>query len=708
MSLTSTLIADYPAPLPAGFVAVPITPEQEKATVRLCVVVTNGQMAKGSNDQMRQGGGGGLVVLRELLDARVLLGAMVDGDGVVHRLLELWIQDVSGIANALPTFRDALNNTILDERWAARCSALAASSVWGGAGGRVATGWEKSHPEPMFVEMRKGGGGGGGGGSGGPVKGMDKSSGTPWVLCEDDAFLAKKGKPAFGASSSRYLYVPMLGDRSPLVAVAGPEFMGDWGAVAAAVGLSPDALPVNPSGGLMFVQALAPLTYEQFIDAMGGSGGEGTVEADVRRRASKPPSNAEVGRAVAAMNGGHGWLGPSSSAPTRRLPEVLHLKLRAFAEAVACVRAASETSPLLNVRADSFRVTLAEGGASIAGLPMWWTGRVSLADTGEAVELPIPGSTTKYFVCGSDRLSIYASGTMARSVQSRGVLQIRRVVDASLGSSGGTTGSETGLTFGTSFEGTLRTHERVSPGSSDLVWIRFSVAGIRIDTYAVPEQRPGAAGFGAAELRFKTLPAELPAGAVERLNQAAGVPIPDVMFEVLPRLSSPCDLYSLAVLGARTFLTNGDTTLPVAWDELMSLGTACASEPAPTPDPTDPTAALADIVGRVLAKEPRLLDSLGCHRLVTEKVDPAAAATMIPARLWHQLLATLLRMVPGPVWFARSKDFGDSPAGAPFRVFDHTLDSLHGLLNKTRGLLVADQPLSREVQTVVRELLARV
>jgi len=689
---TSILIADYPSMLPAGFAAVPLTPEQEKSTLRLCVVVQSGKSPGGMTPSSP---GASVVVLRELLDARVLLGAMADAEGVVHRLLELWVQDASGIAGALPSFRDSLNNTLLDERWAIRCKALSASS----AGGRVATGWECTHPEPMFIDVKRGGGGGV------PVKAQEKSTASPWVLCEDEAFLAKKGKPSYATSASRYLYVPMLGDRSSLVAVAGPEFGGNWSAVASDLGLGTEILPVNPSGGLMFVQALAPLTYEQFIDAMSGAGSEGSIEADVRRRASKSLSNEEVGRSVAAMSGGHGWLGAASSAPSRRLAEVLHLKLRAFAEAVACVRTASESSPLLNVRADSFRVTLAEGGTSLAGLPMWWTGRTSLVDTGEAVELPIPGSETKYFVCGSDRLSIYASGTMARSVQSRGVLQIRRVVDSAQGSSGGTTGTDTGLAFGTSFEGTLRSQERVTPGASDLIWLRFSVAGIRIDTYAVPEQRPG---LGVSEIRFKTLPTDLPPGSVDRLNQAAGVPIPDVMFEVLPRLSSPCDLYSLAVLGARTFLVNAETTLPVAWDELMSLGAAAAAEPAPAGAANDATAALAEVVGRVLARETRLLESLGSQRLLTERVDPSAAAANIPAKVWHQLLATLLRMVPGPTWFARSKDFGDAPAGAPFRVFDQTLDSVHGLLNMTRSLMIADQPLSREVQSVVRELLARV
>ena len=64
-------------------------------------------------------------------------------------------------------------------------------------------------------------------------------------------------------------------------------------------------------------------------------------------------------------------------------------------------------------------------------------------------------------------------------------------------------------------------------------------------------------------------------------------------------------------------------------------------------------------------------------------------------------------MFPGTGWCARCKDFGDAPPGAPDRVYDGVLDGLHGLLTKTRSLIVSDQSMSREVHQVLKELLVR-
>jgi hypothetical protein len=679
--LPSFVFGDLPAALPSGYRCVALTPEQQGGVARLGAVV---QDAKPN-----------LIVLREMLDARVILGAIFDAAGRVHEFVEIWSQDTRGLAAALPTYRQNLGNRLLDERWRARAKALDDAA----GAGRYTTGWEEAHPEPIFLDLKKGV----------PVRAVEKSSGGPWALCEDDEFLKRKGKEPFAASLSRYLYAPMQGDRSPLIAIAGPE-AHDEAAIVSDLGLASGGgggggvVPVS-LGGLMMVLPLAPLSFEQFVDALGGAGGEGSTESMLRARAARPTQNGEIGRSSSILASGAGWLGASSASPGRRLPEVLHLKLRLLAEAVGIVRALSQEGPLLNVSADSFRVHLARGGSAAAGLPMWWTGRVGLASPGEAIPLTIPGSQVPYFLAGSDRLSIYSAATLGASTQGRGVVRIRRVVDASTGSSGGSPPDRAGLAFGTMFECTLTTQERLSVGANDLVWLRFTIGGTRVDTYAVADSRSGAGG-GGGELRLRTLAQELPPGAAERLTQGAGVPIPDAMFEVLPLLSTPSDLYSLGVLAVRTLLVNEDTSLPVALDEAMSLANVLATEKPPEPG-ADAVQAASAAIGRILAAQKRYLDALGCQRLVSEKVDPAVAAAMIPAALWHEVLAVIFRMFPAAGWFSRCKDFGDAPAGAPHRVYDGILDSLHTLLTKTRSLIVADQGLSREVHQVVKELLVR-
>jgi hypothetical protein len=683
-SLAALILAETPAALPPGFAFIPMTPEQT-GVARLGVVIATTP------------GKSGIIVLREMLDARVVLGAIADAASKVHEFVEIWVQDTAGLATAPPTYRENLSNRVLDDRWRSRAKAFEA--VGSGGGVVIRTGWEDSHPEPMFVDLKKLV----------PLRAAEKSSGGPWALCEDDEFLRKKGKEPYSASLTRYLYAPMQGDRSPLVAVAGPD-APDAAGVVRDLGLPSDAAAVS-LGGLMLALPLAPLSFEQYLDAIGGSAGGAndanhSIERLVRQRAASGGGGASAG-------GGGGWLGAASASPTRRLPEVLHLKLRLLAEAVAIVRASSLEGPLLNLTADSFRVHLAYPGTSSvgvggSGLPAWWTARVTLSVPGEAARLPIPGSQTPYFVAGSNRLSVYSASTLGASTQGRGTLRIRRVVDASLGSSGGTppasAGGETGVPFGTMFECTLTSQERLVVGANDLVWLRFSIDGLRIDTYALAESKSAVSG---AELRLKTLPQELPSGSAERLTQAAGVPIPGAMFEILPLLSTPSDLYSLGVLAIRTLLVNDGTSLAVALDELMSLANACAGEKPPEGVP-DPIQALAAVIGTVMARDKRYLESLGCQRLLSDKTDPAIAAALIPARLWHETLATILRMFPAVGWFSRCKDFGDAPPGAPHRVYDPIQDHLHALLTKTRSLLVADHAMNREVHEVMRELLVRV
>ena len=101
--LPSLVFAELPAAAPAGHAFVALTPEQQSGAARLGVVVQTGARP-------------GLVVLRESLDSRVYLGAIADAAGRVHQYVEVWVQDVSGLAGALTAYRQNLSNKLLDER----------------------------------------------------------------------------------------------------------------------------------------------------------------------------------------------------------------------------------------------------------------------------------------------------------------------------------------------------------------------------------------------------------------------------------------------------------------------------------------------------------------------------------------------------------------------------------------------------------------
>src|SRR4029079_3463764 len=162
-------------------------------------------------------------------------------------------------------------------------------------------------------------------------------------------------------------------------------------------------------------------------------------------------------------------------------------------------------------------------------------------------------------------------------------------------------------------------------------------------------------GLAQGEARFRTVPQRLPQDTVKALQSAEGVSFPRSPFEVVPLLSTPCDLYALGVLAVRTFLVNPQNTLPVALDELLSLARQAATEyKADSP--------LATRIAAIMNSDPRFAKSLAPHRLVKEAIQPAAAFELLPQEMWYHTLATMIRLFPGVGPDSYCKDFGDAPS----------------------------------------------
>lgn len=683
--LPAFVYSELPAAMPEGFALVPVDPDHLSAPIRLCVVARTG-LAKGD------GGAGGqsavhgvLIVLRELLDARVYLAALADADGRAHQWCELWVQEIGGLSRAMPAYREAFNNLTLDRRWAARAEALDRIVP----GGLLRTGYESSHPQPMFLDL----------GTLTPMRALDKRTGDAWVLCRDDELLRAKGLGAFSSSLERYLHVPTVGAESKFIPVgAEAESWDQPGGLGKLLDQGPDVYAINGSGGLMMVAPFAALSYEQYVDALTGLPSAGAPEGLLKVLATLSQTRSQAGAAVqragakkesASAKGG--LLSLSAHGRAGRLVETLHLKVRVLGEAVTAVRRAvqADDAPMLNVTASSFRVSLGEPGI---GLPAWWTSRVSLAEPGESVGLAIEGTDAKYYLGGGHRgLSIYAPATVGRAVKGRSQLRIRRVSTDLNGATG------------TVIEATLVTQERIVAGTNDLVWMRFSIAGERVDAYAIVEAGSNAPG----ELRVRTIPQRVSGGVAGALKQAEGVPVPEVMFELVPLLSSPCDLYALGVLGVRTFLVDAGTTLPVALDDLMSLASAVKSiAPASAGSGVDAMSDLVSRVGKAYASEERFASALGPHRVLAEGFSAGEALSIVTEGVWFRVLATLLRMFPGLLPESRCRDLGDSPAGGLEAVFDEALEDLYLLTVQTRSLVMPDLASNRELRTIVDEYLA--
>ncbi|HMJ64100.1 MAG TPA: hypothetical protein VK615_02025, partial [Candidatus Binatia bacterium] len=381
------------------------------------------------------------------------------------------------------------------------------------------------------------------------------------------------------------------------------------------------------------------------------------------------------------QSGAHLFL--SSYGRNGRLVETFHLKLQLLTEAVRLVRAFVQRQqlPFLNLAADSFRVGLEDLGTK---LPYFWTAQCALVKPSHAYALPIEAGEFRHFIRARvPGTSAYLPEGLSGSLQGSGSVRIRKVLPPDHGR--------------TTLEGTLVLQEKLTASPNDLLWIRLPLPTGRVDLYGHLYQTESLAQ---GEARFRTIPQKLSESVVKALTSAEGVSFARSPFEVVPLLSTPCDLYALAVLGVRTFLVNEQMSLAVALDEMLSLARQIATEHRAD-------APLSDRIRGVLQKDARFAESLGPHRLLREEVQPEEVYKIIPAELWHALMAAIVRMFPGIGPDSMCKDFGDAPALALESVFDAPLRELDQLLVRSRSLIVIDWTYNREVSLAIDEFLEK-
>jgi|GEM_PF-388096 len=678
--------------LPEGYAAVawpesgvPASDGEPNGGLRLALVARKTGASPAGPDVSPAGGP--LVVLRDLLDARVLLGCLIDGSDHVHRWVEVWVQDIAGLAQALPTYRETLTNSKLDERWTARADAMV---------GLVRAGWETKHPSPIVLDAKA------------LTLRYLANLGTSdlWALCADDAVLAKVGLPAYSSSLHRYIHVPALGEKSMFVAVTAGALenertAGVAHATGTPAGTASSIVPVNLGGGLMMVCPHEPLSYESYVDALSGLEAEsilataGAAAISIVAMAAgagmssggKSKSGASGAVKVhvpGSLSGGLLSLGRGGRAG--RLIETLHLKLRVLADVFEIVRdqTADSQRPMLNVCAASFGVRL---NSAAWGVPALWSAEAVPRVPGEASSVDVPGSDVSYFVAtGRGAPTVYSPPLAGRAMGGAGSFQIRSVR------------TESGAT---ALEGTLRSQERLSVGANDLVWIRMSLGATRVQLYAMAESKTSSL---ASELRVRTLPQRLSESADSALKSSEGVVVPGVMFETLALAGPACDLYSLAVLAARTLLVDGKMTLPVAWDELQSLAAQVASQ-------HDGSVGLGLRIRSIFEEEDgkapsRWLEQLGPQHLTRERWDARDALAAVTPEVWYDVLAAAVRCVPGAGPDSVCQGYGEAPTGMIHRVFDRACEDWRDLLLRTRGLVISDHATNREVHQIVSKFLS--
>lgn len=663
----ATPVSASPA-LPAGYLAVPLFPESASAPLRMCLVVRKDA----------DPAAGHLVVLRTLLDAVVYLGCVSDAGGRLHGYVEIWVQSLQGLADSPAAAREALSNRVLDERWVKLFKAFDALDDQP-TGTLYRTGNETVPPAPLFYDAEKRE----------IVHPVDAFSNSPWKLCTDDAKLMAKGLPAYSASLHRYLCAD---DKSPLVPItpgapAGPN----TAPLSEITGPKGGLVPVN-AGGLMLVKQYAPVALEPFLDLLSGAPWDGIFSGrSVVHLDRLNESLEEKGGSAGGADMADGRLFLGKHGKWGRLIETFHLKLRLLADCIAEVRAltAQTQRPLLNLTAQSFQVRIGDGVHAYA-LPFLWTAGAALVDPGDAVTLKMETSDAQYFLRGlSAPGNVYQPESASKPAGGRGTLRIRKTMPESVG---------------LILEGTFATQDRLGggpggPAKSDLVWLRVPVGSQRVDLFGHLEKEQALA---AGEWRFRTERQRLPEPVLAQLKAAEGVPIPETLFDVIPLLSVPCDMYSLAILAARALLVDEGTTLAIVADELISLARQVGVEqPGATGTP------LGERIRAIFQSDARWLNSLGPQRLTREKLTPQEAFDLVPANLWFDTLGLMIRMLPAMGPDSICRDFGDAPRGGFHKIYDPALDMLDTLLIRTRSLIVIDWRFNREIHSVLRRFPGR-
>jgi len=426
----------------------------------------------------------------------------------------------------------------------------------------------------------------------------------------------------------------------------------------------------------MMAQKFAPLSLESYVDLLGGQAWKGIEEGNKVFKLDGVYRTLQNSDLI-QQGGAHLFLGKRGIAG--RLIEVFHLKLNLLLQVFRLVEdfVRDEQLPFLNLSADSFRVELAQTGAS---LPFLWTARARLAALGSAFALPIESSEARYFIApGVAHTSIYRPVTTSSPVNAVGAVRIRKVMAQK---------DETVL------EGTISTQERIEASQTDLLWIQLTLSSGRVAFYANLTE-----GVAQGERRFRTIPQKLPEYVALAIRSAEGVRFPNVPFETLPVRSSPADLYALAVIAVRILLVNDENALPIALDEILSLAQTVATD-------TKDGAEVSDRLRDIAAADPRWSASLGPHRLLNlDSLTAEESLIYLPGDLWWDTIATLVRCFPGATRQSFAADLGDAPPLALHAVFEPAINALEKLSLRSRSFLFLDWKYNSEINAVVQAAL---
>lgn len=591
------------------------------------------------------------VLVRHHSDFQVLLSGLVDATGTVHLWTELWVQRALKSEGTLENLRSGIDNHALDRRWS-----------------RTIQSWQQNLPGEVIALPEPLG----------PLW-IDANSLTPWRpadpelgnyrLCTDDLALARASLPAYSTSLQRYL-IASREDQVKLLSLNDPEAATDSIPSITQLFPHPQLIPINPEGAAVLVRKFVPLSLETLTDFISGMPAEESLSPELSIAGLTAPD-------AGGSNSGASdcWLFSSQSGPASRIVESLYLRLSLLKQALQCVHAhiKSTQSPLLGLTSSSFRVDL-NSHPSIA--PWLWTSRVHLLDPGDAAEVRIAGVDARFFLPIEANASPYRAIGSSRQLEGRGTLRLREVhVEGS---------------SDVTVMGTLSTQDRLRVDANDLILLRVAIGRVQCQLCAKLEEDTT---LVAGEWRVRSIPQKLPANVIERFQEFQGYAVPDVPFELIQSMGTPCDVYSMAIVCLRVLLVNSRRKLPTVIDDFASFVSEVRNR-------SESGTRLVDAIEAIFKSDPRWLERLGPANLSHEPDTTNSSA--IPLSFWREVMACIVRMIPGQLKESHLENFSDAPEGAVHRVFDATIHDWTALSAQARSLLTLDWRANREIDAILR------
>ena len=640
--------------LPKGCVLAPIHRVDDSTPLVICVLT---QTAANSTESP-------FVLLRELPGARIYLGAVCDALGEIQEWLEVHVQTVDVKQLEFAGQDQALTNYFFDSRWLSEGMLLRNQMP----DMVIATRMDVENPAPILVKRAR---------ENGPFAPVES---VPWRLCKNDELLKSRNLPAYSTSPFRYLFQSESKDANIFIATTSDAPVTAQVEALDQIKTGADVQAVfNPGCGFIRIVRYSPMELESYLQILEGRPWN---EANSETGLISPHSIYSELRDWSANPRGLPFLLHGKTGAGERLNEIFLLKLCLLHGLLKNVRefVRGHQVPLLNLSPASFRVHIRQTGDLFPGL---WSAESQLVKFGQAYPLQIQSSEHRYFIrLGKIEPTPFfpgSVGTHSYGIASAQVRDVQISADRVI------------------LEGTLVAEDFLAADPHDLLWFKLPLGEERLEFYGHLHRSDGG---GPREARFRTLPSTLSDAVVAKLKASAGVRFSKAPYEIRPLLSSPCDLYSLGVIGVRILLANNKKNLPVLLDEVLSLARRVNDSAA------DPAKRVPELQ-KLLQSEPRLFDLVSPAALVESGYTSQQAWSSIHGVTWLETVSLLLRFFPDSGGSAFCKSLGDVSPIALETVFDPALQTLEVLVLRLRSMFTPVFSTNDEIASVIAEQMAK-